>query len=326
MNFKKTGKVSLEQEGLRLDSFIAGCFKISRSSAEKAITNGLVTKVRGPTASTVQKPSQKVKAGEVYCIHQLLKPLNTSKELKPYSLAVPILFEDEHLLVIDKPAGLVVHPGPGHEQDTLVNALIHKTTLSSGSDPLRPGIVHRLDKDVSGLMILSKTKAVEKLLIEQFKNQKIQKIYRAITVGKAKNNLSPIVSFIGRHPKDRKKFYSYTTIDKGKKAITHYKIKKSFKEIIHYVECRLETGRTHQIRLHLKSRGLPILGDTVYFSARQQTKALKPLGLKAQVLAFKRLALYSAKLQFLHPVSQKNLQFYLPWPEEFYTLLKTLNF
>ena len=341
--------------------------------------------VQSNKINIITKPSHKVRYGEVYYISSQICEAGDSVEtkgakcatshlssnkagvkthtlqtkdmpawkLKAYYLPIPILFEDDHLLVINKPAGVPVHPGPGHEHDTLVNALVHKTTLSTGTAPLRPGIVHRLDKEVSGLMILSKTKKAEELLIQQFKDKKVYRIYRTLTVGRLSSATSDetfsIVSFIGRHPKDRKKFYSFKRQATGtKQAITHCRRLKSYQGKIHYIECQLETGRTHQIRVHLKSQGLPILGDTIYFPLRKQKKHLSLINFsrdttvnqgevltnqKAETLSkpFKLfsnspLALYSAELRFSHPIYNKTLFFNLPWPKEFHPLLKMGHF
>ena len=329
----------------------------------------------------VTKPSYKVQAGESYYIigsaevfhlksmgkkrchnlsHAKLAQTGTKKPIAfnwpVYNVPVPILFEDKHLLVINKPAGLPVHPSTGHENNTLINALIHKTTLSSGSDPLRPGLVHRLDKDVSGLMILSKNKKTEQLLIEQFKSKKVYRIYRVLTVGKQPTfnhkgqkaqlifskldpslktlpstpaNTFSIVGFIGRHPKNRKKFYSFKNEVAGsKKAITHCRVLQSFQDKIHHIECRLETGRTHQIRVHLKSQGLPILKDPIYASPRQQNQLISGLAGSAntKISALSQLALYSAELKLYHPIDNRLLHFHLPWPKEFHPLLNQMSF
>ena len=307
-------KVSPEQEGLRLDILLSQ-YVSSRSQAEKMIKKGWVRHIRAGSYENV-KPSQKVKAGE--CYHFFLKNKISSKEdpLKPYDYDIPILYEDKHILVINKPAGIVVHPGAGHEQDTLVNALVGKVSLSSGVDPLRPGLVHRLDKGVSGLLLLSKTEKAQDFFITQFKSRKIKRIYRTLVLGSVKKHSGSIFSFIGRHPKDRKKFYSFDKEVVGsKKALTHYHIIESFQNDIHHIQCCLETGRTHQIRVHLSSQGLPILGDETYGPGRRQSKAFNG-----------QIALYSAFLEFIHPVGHKLLSFSLPWPEEFHPFIKTLGF
>ena len=320
--------VPKEEQGQRLGVFLcehAG----SRSQAEKGIRQGLIQKKIGDSFQPV-KASHKVKAGETY---RLKLSLKKPEELKPSDLLVPVIFEDEDLFIINKPAGMVTHPAPGHRENTLVNVFMKKIKISEEMDPLRPGIVHRLDKDVSGLMILSKTLQTQKLLIEQFKSKKIKRLYRALALGRPVKKEDQIISFIGRHPRDRKKFYSFKEEKKDrKKAISDYKIKESFQNDIHHIECRLMTGRTHQIRLHLKSQNLPVLGDLLYFPPLRQKKALNrlkpppPEDLKKNILSLKRLALYSACLSFTHPISKKNLNFKLPWPKELEPLLNSLSF
>ena len=318
--------VSPQQEGFRLDTLLS-YYVSSRSQAEKIIKQALVKKKRGSGYFVFIKASYRVKTGECYCI---AFPKKSEKvQLKPYNCAVPIVYEDEHLLVVNKPVGMVVHPGPGHEQDTLVNVLIGKTNLSSGVEPLRPGIVHRLDKDVGGLMLLSKTEKAQSLLIECFKLRKMKRVYRALTIGGVKEKKGRVVSFIGRHPKDRKKFCSFDEeVTGAKKAITHYRVLESFQDKIHHIECRLETGRTHQIRVHMKSMGFPVLGDEVYFPRRRQTKALNRMSFdfKEKTLSFNHMALYSAFLEFTHPVTEKSLSFSLSWPEKFHFFMDQMYF
>lgn len=325
--FEKEIVVLPEQEGLRLDTLLS-CYVSSRSQAEKIIKQSLVKKKEGKKYFIVVKTSYKVKAGEYYFISYPKTP--QTMELKPYDRAIPIVYEDEHIVVVNKPDGIVVHPGPGHEQDTLVNALMgQKISLSKGVNPLRPGVVHRLDKNVSGLMLLSKTEQAQDFLIEQFKHKKIKRIYRALTAGKNEERKGRIVSFIGRHPKDRKKFYSFNEgVTGSKRAVTYYRMLESFQDRIHHIECRLETGRTHQIRVHLNSVGLPVLGDSIYFPSRRQTKFLNSAGfhLKKNTFSFTQMALYSAFLEFIHPVTKEELSFSLSWPKPFYFFLEQLNF
>ncbi|MDE0119528.1 MAG: RluA family pseudouridine synthase [Bdellovibrionales bacterium] len=326
---EKEIQVSPEQEGLRLDIFLSQ-YVSSRSQAEKIIKKGWVKSVRAGSCESV-KPSHKVKAGECYRFFLRDTALSEKDSLKPYDYDIPILYEDTDILVINKPAGIVVHPGAGHEQDTLVNALIGKVPLSSGGDPLRPGIVHRLDKGVSGLLLLSKTDRAQSFLIEQFKSRKIKRIYRALVLGSVKKHSGRVFSFIGRHPKDRKKFYSFDKeVTGAKKALTHYQVIESFQDDLHHIQCCLETGRTHQIRVHLSQEGLPILGDEVYGSRRRQSKALnrmtKELYPAGQENSFSQIALYSAFLEFIHPIEQKLLSFSLPWPEKFHPFIKKLGF
>ncbi len=318
--------VQPEQEGLRLDVFLSEAGLLSRAKAGKSLKAGEVTKTKPLPKAVIKKPSHKVKAGESY---SLVFKEKKELSLEPYDFPLPFVFEDEHILVVNKPAGLTSHPGPGHERDSVVNALIGKTKLSSGTDPLRPGVVHRLDKDVSGLMILSKTEKAQKFLIEGFKKKTIKRIYKVVSAGRFKESMGSLKSFIGRHPKDRKKFYSFKEQVVGAKpALTHYRVLKSFNNIIHHIECRLETGRTHQIRVHLSAGDLPVLGDGVYFPARRRNRLLKDLDpkLKSLVFSLKRPVLYSAFLGFKHPVSLKPMSFCLPWPKVFNTLMDKLQF
>ena len=354
--------VSQTQANKRLDVFLSSALCISRGQVEKAIKKGQVlqshpkAKKVATTAKArqaIKKTSHKVKQGEVYYLAHLLEPPTINKTLIPvYNIPIPIVFEDKHLLVINKPAGLVTHPAPGHKTDTLVNALKGKTMLSPGSNPLRPGIVHRLDKNVSGLMLISKTQKTQDILIQQFKAKKIKRVYRALTLGSVKHTKATITNFIGRHPRHRQKFFAFDKEIKGaKKAITYYRVLESFKTHLHHVECTLGTGRTHQLRVHLSAHGLPILGERVYSTLRRENKLLKELSLKpykkllpqedadktvilkgkSDLQAKKnicldlRLALYSAKLKFKHPVTYKGYEFLLPWPPEFKALFQQLK-
>ncbi len=314
----KTFIVSKEEEGLRADVFLSRR-GFSRSEAEKLIKKNKVT-IKNILSHV--KPSYKVQAREKLKV--FIPPLSSPLPLKAFDFEVPVLFEDKHLLVINKPAGLVSHPGEGHAQDTLVNALIAKgISLSPGTHPLRPGIVHRLDKAVSGLMALSKTEKAQEALIKQFKLKEISRSYRALCVGLVKQKSGRIKSFVGRHPKDRKKFASFKEEGKGlKEALTFYRVVRSFQDKIHWLECRLQTGRTHQIRLHLSSLGLPILGDELY----GLPKIFNQLKLNKKKHSLNRVALYAFQLEFLHPITGKGLKFYLPWPEEFKNLLNTTGF
>ncbi len=312
------------EEGLRLDRFLTPSFS-TRSYAEKLIKQNRVKKKGGLKNFPVVKPSHKVKAGECYLISFPITKEDSF--LEPFSFFIPILYEDEHLLVINKPAGIVTHPGPGHEKDTVVNALIKKTGLWQGAGPLRPGVVHRLDKNVSGLLVLSKTSKAGEFLKEQFQSKKIKRFYRALTLGKVTQKSDTLSSFIGRHPRDRKKFYSFKEEREGaKKAITHYQVLESFQDKIHHIQCRLETGRTHQIRVQLSGAGLPILGDELYFSRRRRAKALSAFSFKKNTFSFNRIALYSAFLEFTHPVGGKTCSFSLNWPEELHFFMEQVNF
>ena len=207
------------------------------------------------------------------------------------------------MLVIDKPAGLVVHPSHGHENDTMVNILLSKTTLAKGSDPARPGIVHRLDKDTSGLMIVAKSDLAYEYFVEEFRAKKIIRLYKAVCLGISKEESFSVSSYLTRQTKDRKK-YSSSKTEEGKLAISHFKTLKIIKNKYSLLECELETGRTHQIRVHLKEKHFPILGDETY--GHKQTK----------VRGLTRQALHSYKIGFVHPVTKKEMTFESEMPED----------
>ncbi len=280
----------------RLDKFLAGMTQIqSRSRAEQLIDKNLVW-----VNSKLQKSSYKVKAFDQIVV-QIPQEIPTS--LQPYHLDLEILFEDEDLLVVNKPAGLVVHPAAGHEQDTLVNALVaHTSDFAMKFGEKRPGIVHRLDKETSGLLVVAKNDFTQENLSLQFKNRTIQRIYHATCFGIIPWDQGWIESTLARHPVHRKKFSSipgtfktsfYRQMTKviedqnslsGKWAKTHFK-KIRTKGDLTDLEVRLETGRTHQIRVHFFELGFPLAGDTIYFSKKSKEAQIF-LGLKAVTLGF----------------------------------------
>ena len=314
-----------QQEGLRLDVFLSSHLS-SRSQAEKYLKQAFVKNKQG---KIINKPSYKIKTGDSFTLHYPVIKKSIQK-IPPYNIPISILFEDSHIIVINKPAGLVVHPACGHEQDTLINALVSKTTLQGGSSVLRQGIVHRLDKDVSGLMILSKTQAAYDQLLQQFKSRTVKRIYHCIIY--AKHTLlkkeQKIESFIGRHPQNRKKFHSFNhhltkeIPPHAKKAVTYYHVIQSYGNRFHHLKCRLLTGRTHQIRVHLANRSLWIIGDPIYFPKKQFNNINQTLQKKIQSL--NRIALYAAHLSFIHPIHKHQLEFYLPWPEDLRSFLLNL--
>ena len=315
-----------QQEGLRLDVFLSSHLS-SRSQAEKYLKQAFVKDKQG---QVINKPSYKIKPGDSFTLHYPATKKKSTQKLLPYNVTIPILFEDSHILVINKPAGLVVHPSCGHEQDTLINALIDKTTLQGGSSTLRQGMVHRLDKDVSGLMILSKTHLAYDHLLQQFQSRTIKRIYHCIIYAKHPlvKKEQTIESFIGRHPKDRKKFHSFNChLTKqppahAKKAITYYRVIQSYGNYCHHLECQLMTGRTHQIRVHLASRALWIIGDPIYCPKKQLTNI--NLAMKKRIQSLNRIALYAAQLSFIHPIHKHRLDFCLPWPENLRSFLAYL--
>jgi 23S rRNA pseudouridine1911/1915/1917 synthase len=319
-----TFRIPENLEGQRLDKALASHPLIgSRSKAAQLIENGSVHKKQ---SATKIKASMIARTGEEY---QIVLPPPEPVELIPLDLDLDIVFEDEHLLVINKPAGLVVHPAAGHAQDTLVNALIHKIeNFSMGFGEKRPGIVHRLDKDTSGLLVVAKNDGVQAHLVSQFKARTVSRLYRAIVLGVPKKKEDVIESLLARHPKQRKKFASVRantgSASTGKKAITHYKTIRTYSTELSLLECRLKTGRTHQIRIHMSELGHPLVGDKLYGNSSRENK-LRPALIKDEVLALDRLGLHAAELGFIHPVSGKDLFFRAPWPKDLLSLLKVLG-
>ena len=312
--------ISKDQEGFRLDQFLGeqNIFK-TRSQALKSIKDRKILLKETPL-----KPSYQLKEGDILTI--CLSPKPTKEKLSPYDFPVPCIYEDKDILVVDKPAGLVTHPAPGHESDTLVNVLFQRKTLSAGSHPLRPGLVHRLDKDTSGLLVLAKNKPSEENLIQQFKTRTIQRIYWGITLKPPKKPTGKIESYLIRHPKDRKRFISLPTepATGGKKAITNYRILKQHDSGLSWMEYTLETGRTHQIRVHSSFLHCPLAGDKTY--GRSNWKNLQNKQLQVLCKSLNRVALHAQSLCFSHPRTGKNLSFTSPWPSDLHSFLKYLNF
>jgi 23S rRNA pseudouridine1911/1915/1917 synthase len=231
--------------------------------------------------------------------------------LAPYPLPLDIIYEDSDLLVVNKPAGLVGHPAVGHEQDTLVNALIYHTKNLSMKNEERPGIVHRIDKETSGLLVVAKNDVTHENLSLQFKNKTTHRVYYAIIEGRPQKASGHIESYLVRHPKDRKKYCSHRIINKdpqvsptGKWASTHYTVLQS-SQSKSLLEIKLETGRTHQIRVHMQELGHPLVGDTLYgFSSK-----------KMKELNIHRFFLHAAQLGFIHPHTKESMIFKVDWPE-----------
>ena len=306
-------------KGLRLDQFLAKKQVVkTRAQALKLISEKQVF-----LKKLNLKASYRLNTGD--CLKVIL-PKKKSATLNKYDFPLDILFEDEEILIINKPAGLVVHPGPGHEEETLVNILFHKKNLSPGSHPLRPGIVHRLDKGTSGLLLLTKTKKAQDHLIKQFKDQSVKKEYWAISLHPPSPLKDTLETWIGRHPIHRKKFTSLKKYKSGfKKAITSYQLLRQHESGLSWVQCHLKTGRTHQIRVHLSSLSCPLVGDELY-GAKKKLSFLKDSSLKEEVKNFNRLVLHAHSLSFLHPHSNKRVTWKSPWPEDLKPFLKKLDF
>ena len=279
--------------GQRLDKFLASRFpELSRARLQDLIVAGEVR--RGDAVIT--EGSSRVKPGQSYALHL---PEPRPAALQGEERALDVLFEDEHLLVLDKPAGLVVHPAPGHPHGTLVNALLAHCgrSLSGIGGVLRPGIVHRLDKDVSGLLVVAKHDRAHIRLAAQFSVHRIERAYQAIGWGVPPRPRGSVDRPIGRHPKDRKRMAVVAT---GKRALTHYRLLEAFGTMAARLDVALATGRTHQIRVHLAALGLGIIGDPVYRARRRPQVGA---ALQQYLAGFDRIALHAWRLGFEHPVT-----------------------
>jgi 23S rRNA pseudouridine1911/1915/1917 synthase len=289
----------------------------SRTQAAYLIDEGLVLLKDKPV-----KASFKTNIGDKFLI---LIPQTSQKEsLEPFDFALDIIYEDSDLLVVNKPAGLVVHPAHGHYKETLVNALIHHTKdLSMGFSENRPGIVHRLDKETSGLLVVAKNNFTHEHLAQQFQQRTIQRKYWAVVYGEFKESEGRIETLIGRHPGDRKKFSSKVT--HGKTAITNFKKLKYSVKGFTLLEVRLETGRTHQIRVHLSDKGFPVAGDNLYGASRR-TQNISAKKLKEIVTNIGRIALHAKELGFVHPKTREELFFTSQMPSDLMPLIKECDF
>lgn len=311
-------RVPLEHAGFRLDRVLVDCPRIiSRSQAAKLISMGKVS-----SQGVVLKASYKPKCDELL---QILIPPPVPSELVPYAFDLEVLYEDEALMVINKPAGLVVHPAHGHAQDTLVNALIHmRKDLSLGFQKNRPGLVHRLDRDTSGVLVIAKNDLAQVRLAAQFEKKTAHRRYRALVFGKFKEEVGRIESWLARHPNDRKKFASLKEApaegQKAKRAVTHYAVIDQADQLA-LVELRLETGRTHQIRVHLSEASHPILGDEVYGGVKRGAQ-LKSVKLRNLLKKMTRFCLHAYELGFSHPSTGEWMMFRAPWPLDLQELLE----
>ncbi len=280
------------QSPTRLDKALADATDLSRERIKALIADGAV-EVGGKRATS---PSAKVPEGTPFAIQV---PAPVPLEAEPQDIPLTIVYEDADLIVVDKPAGMVVHPAAGNRDGTLVNALLHhcRGQLSGINGVERPGIVHRIDKDTSGLLVVAKTDSAHEGLAKQFADHSISRRYVAICAGTPKPADGTIGARLGRSDRDRKKMAVLPPdATRGKHAVTHYRTTKSLR-VASILECRLETGRTHQVRVHCASIGHPLLGDPQY---GRDPKALRPI---LEKLSFHRQALHAASLGFIHPTS-----------------------
>jgi 23S rRNA pseudouridine1911/1915/1917 synthase len=299
--------------GWRLDRALAATVPtLSRERLKALIRSGAVEAGGKP----VRDPATKVRGEERL---RVAVPEPTPAHNEPQDIPLTIVFEDEHLLVIDKPAGLVVHPAAGNLDGTLVNALLHHCAgkLSGIGGVARPGIVHRIDKDTSGLLVVAKTDVAHEGLAKQFAAHSIDRRYLAIVSGVPKTSEGKVDAPLARSATNRKKI-AIVEGNRGKRAVTHWRRLTALKDAA-LVECGLETGRTHQVRVHMASIGHPLLGDPVYGrSGRTHGKLLKDLG-------FHRQALHAAELGFTHPVTKNRLSFSSPMPPDMQELMAGLG-
>ena len=299
------------QQGLRLDKALAELLPdLSRERLKALIVEGQVT-----SGGRALNPSIKVAAGQVFAI---TLPATAESEVVAQDIPLVIVYEDADLIVIDKPAGMVVHPAVGNLGGTLVNALLHhcRDSLSGIGGVARPGIVHRIDKDTSGLLVVAKSDKAHEGLAHQFSTHNIDRLYSAIVYGIPNPAAGIVDTWIGRSNSDRKKMAVHPD-GRGKRAVTHYRVIDRMRGAA-LVECRLQTGRTHQVRVHLTHLGHPLIGDPVYGRERKGFKSI------LETLGFKRQALHAKRLGFIHPVSGKELSFDSALPTDMQELLSEL--
>lgn len=317
-DFFYTAPIDEAHSLMRLDKFIADEFSdFSRAQAQRLIESGCVS----TGGFIITDKNYKTKQGEVY---QIILPEPTEAEPVPENIPLDILYEDADIIVVNKPAGMTVHPAAGVFSGTLVNALLYHChgSLSGIGGVARPGIVHRIDRNTSGVLVVAKNDTAHRELAKQFENHSIERTYYAVVYGIPKPENGTICGNIARSPYDRKKMA--IVANGGKRAVTHYKVLERFKQAASLVQCNLETGRTHQIRVHLSSIGCNLIGDDVYVKAKKSCVSL-PATIKSFVNSFPRQALHAYSLGFIHPVLHKEMSFTADFPNDIKELLERLR-
>lgn len=308
------------EEGMRLDKAVAVLLPDFSRTRLQGLIEGGECLIDGAPCLT---PSRKVKNGEQIVL--ALPPLEDAQP-EPENIPLEVLFEDNDVLVLNKPAGLVVHPAIGHTTGTLVNALLYHCgdTLSGINGVRRPGIVHRLDKDTSGLMMVAKNDFAHHHLSEQLQDRSLSRVYHALVLGVPFPYKGRVETLIGRHTSNRLKMA--VVRGGGKEAATNYAVLDHYDDALALVECSLETGRTHQIRVHMQHLGFPLVGDELYGAQVTKTRSILKKGgydedVIEAVLKFPRQALHAAEISFIHPRTEEEMNFEAPLPEDFAALL-----
>jgi len=307
--------VPSHEAGDRIDIYLSRKeIKLSRSQIKKSVADGLVQVNHKNT-----RVSYRIKYGDIV---QVSTRDPVVYDALPQNIPLSILYEDPHILVVDKPAGMVVHPAAGNYQGTLVNAILyHCKDLSGIGGVLRPGIVHRLDKNTSGLLVVAKSDEAHQGLAGQFTRHEVHKSYKALVYGSPKDNEGVIDAPVGRHPVDRKKMSTGST--RGKEAFTRWQVYERY-GVATLLDVDIVTGRTHQIRVHLTSLGYPVVGDNVYGNPRR-ANAIAHTFLRATLQSMKRQALHAERISLVHPVTLQDLSLYSPLPHDMAKLCSTLR-
>ena len=316
---RPVGPVAGDQAGTRLDKWLAGAVAdLSRERLKTLIKQGRVR----ADGETITDPSYGVKPGQTFDVDV---PEPTSPIPKPQEIPLVIAYEDEAVIVVNKPAGLVVHPAPGNPDHTLVNALIYHCgdSLSGIGGVRRPGIVHRLDKDTSGLMIAAKSDAAHQALAADFAARRIDRKYLALVWGVPKPSAGKIEGNIGRSPKNRRKMAIVSR--GGREALTQYKVQERFGDAVSLIQCKLATGRTHQIRVHMTHIGHPIVGDATYGRAPARKLRSLPMDTAQAISDANRQLLHAGTLGFRHPSTEAMMSFDSDLPVEFETIITRLR-
>lgn len=313
-----TFKVREEEEPQRLDLFLSGKIaNCSRSQLKRLTVEGRVL-VNG----TMSKPGYEVRGGDR--IEVWLPAVDSAHELVPRPMSLDILYEDDDIVVVNKAPGIVVHPGAGREQGTLVHGLLaHCGKLAMQGAPQRPGIVHRLDRDTSGALVVAKSERAYLNLVNQFKEHQVAKEYLTLVYGQPSETGGDVTTVLGRHPRDRKKIA--VVQHRGREAVSHWQVAKQWGGVVALLRVAIETGRTHQIRVHLKHIHHPVVGDQTYGGDQRRARTIKLKPLRDLLLTVDRQMLHAQRLAFRHPRTGGPLSFTAPLPADFAFLISRLD-